>query len=344
MRNDINPTRDIYPKPKKKRIWLIFLALFISIVLIFSLKTSFVLNQIQTSGASHQEFQDFKPLKEDDRVNVLLLGIRGIDDIKDGGLLSDSIILISIKKSTGELSFISLPRDIYVKIPEDGFQGKINTAYAIGEEKEWGGGGLSYSKRVAAYIGGVYIDYAVSINFDAFKELVDTVGGITVYLDKPFVEDKQWWCDENGGNCRAFSLPTGRNNFDGEKALFYVRSRFSTNDFDRARRQQEVLFALEDKIFSLNILANPVKLFEILDTMGENVRIDFGSDEIKSLVLLSKNLDFKNATKKVFDITPEGLLYEDRINSQYVLLPQGDDFENIRRTVRDIFNPLNPKL
>lgn len=338
MQNIIDPIYGIHPRPKKKRVWLVFLLAIISIIVVFSIKTGFVLDQIQISGAQYQNFQDFKPYKDDDRINILLLGIRGADDIENGGLLSDSIILLSIKKSAKKMALVSLPRDIYVKIPEDGFQGKINTAYVIGEEKEWDGGGLKFSKRVAAYVSGVYIDDSISVNFDAFKELIDAVGGITVYLDKPFVEDKQWWCDENGINCGVFSLPAGRNNLNGEKALFYVRSRFSSSDFDRARRQQEALFALKDKIFSLNILANPIKLFEILNMAGKNVRIDFDTDEIKDLVLLTKDLDFKNPIKKVFDITPEGLLYESRINSQYVLLPQGDDFENIRKTVRDIFN------
>lgn len=338
MQNDINQIYSIHSRPKKKRIWLIFLFAAISIIAIFSIKTGFILDQIQVSGVQYQTFKDFKPQKDDDRVNILLLGIRGANDIENGGLLSDSIILLSIKKSAKKVALISLPRDIYAKIPEDGFRGKINTAYVIGEEKEWDGGGLKFSKRVAAYVGGVYIDDAISVNFDAFKELIDNMGGVTVYLDKPFVEDKQWWCDENGKNCGVFSLPAGQNNLNSEKALFYVRSRFSSNDFDRDRRQQEVLFALKDKIFSLNMLANPIKLFEILNTMGKNVRIDFDANEIKNLVILTKDLDFRNPIKKVFDITPEGLLYESRVNDQYVLLPRGDNFENIRKTVREIFD------
>jgi len=109
--------------------------------------------------------------------------------------------------------------------------------------------------------------------------MVDALGGVTIYLDKPFVEDKQWWCDENGENCRPFIVncrpfivKAGKQTLDGETALLYIRSRFSSSDFDRIRRQQQVLLAIKDKVLSLGVLANPVKINELFNIIADHIK------------------------------------------------------------------------
>lgn len=276
------------------------------------------------------------PPKDPDRVNILLLGIRGSKDNGHGELLSDTIMLLSIKKSTGQVALISIPRDLYIEIPYHGKK-KINDAYVLGEQKKWGGGGLDLSKEVVSRVTGLYVDYAISADFKAFQELVRILGGITIWRDKPFVEDKQWWCDENGENCRPFVVPQGSTLLDGQQALFYVRSRFSSSDFDRMRRQQQVMLAIKEKIFGLKILANPKKIFEIIEVLKRNIRTDMDIAEIKELIDLSKHIDSDHIKRKVLDTSKDGLLQATTMNGSYILLPVGGNFNKIQEACRNIF-------
>ena len=278
--------------------------------------------------------EEYLPPKDEDRINVLLLGIGGIEH-EDGGLLTDSVMVVSFKKSTSQVALISIPRDLYIQIPGENQYEKINTAYILGEQKY--GNGLDYSKKTVGYITGLYIDYAVLIDFESFKEVVDALNGISIHLDEPFIEDKQWWCDEYGSNCRPFIVEAGDQTLDGETALFYIRSRFSSTDFDRTRRQQQIMLAIKDKILSLGILANPLIINDLFSAVAKNIKIDIMPWEIPSLIQLAQKADTENIIRKVLDASEEGLLYETVQNSIYVLLPKDENFERIREACQQIF-------
>jgi len=333
---------------KKRKIKLVLLILFVGgFFSVFFLKTGFTVNQI----ADWQNFNN-RPLspeklpelpKDDpERLNLLLLGVRGAEEEGEGNLLSDTNIVVSIKKKTGAVALISLPRDIYAIIYCIGEKQKINFAYAQG--------GIDCAKKTIGYITGQYIDYAVSVDFTALTEIVDTLGGIDVSLDEPFEESFQWakeGIEENerwfikeidGEEKWVFYLPKGANHLDGQTALYYARSRYSTNDFDRMRRQQEIIMAIKDKALSLEILANPIKVYNLLDILGNNVRTDLKLADIKNLLELSSDLNAAQIKKKIFDTSPEGLLYQTFINDEYVLLPAGDDFTQIQAACQNIFN------
>ena len=137
------------------------------------------------------------PEPEEDRIDVLLVGIRGFDDDYDpqvgggnGEYLADTIILLSFNKKNEQASLVSIPRDLYVDIPDYG-QEKINSAYAIGEARQYGGGGLQLTRALVSIITGVYVDHAVSIDFEGFQKIIDHLGGIVIYRDTPFIEAKQ---------------------------------------------------------------------------------------------------------------------------------------------------------
>lgn len=340
-------------KPFWRRKWFLISLLVFILILgsfgYFSYKIGSAFSEISTSGNSFWKTvftilplkntplafllplsgdKPLSPPKDPDRVNILLLGIRGSKDNGHGDLLSDTIMILSIKKSTGQVAFISIPRDLYVKISSYGKK-KINDAYALG--------GLELSKEVVSNISGLYIDYAISADFKAFQELVKILGGITIWRDTPFVEDKQWWCDEDGQNCRPFVIPQGSTLLDGQQALFYVRSRFSSSDFDRMRRQQQVLLAIKEKALGLKILANPKKIFEILEVLKRNIRTDMSLIEVKELIDLSRQVDFAHIKRKVFDTSKEGLLYPANIKGSYALLPIGENFKKIQEACRNIF-------
>ncbi len=267
--------------------------------------------------------------------------MRGLEDPGEGKLLSDAIILLSIKKSTGQVALISLPRDIYLRLWCSKEKKKLNFAYAYG--------GLSCAMKTVSYLTGLYVDYGVAVNFTALEDIVDALGGITLYLEKPFEESSQWakegkeedehWLikEIDGEERWVFYLPEGENILDGETALYYVRSRYSTNDFDRMRRQQKVLIALKEKALSLKVLANPVKIYNLLDALGRNIRTDMALADMGALINLTPYLDTKNIEKEVVDISPQGLLYHTFINEEYVLLPVGDNFEKIQEVCQNIF-------
>jgi LCP family protein required for cell wall assembly len=338
-----------YQKKSKKKRWIWFLiVLFLSSFFsVFFLKTSFTISRVVGWSNAIQilpSSDNLPPLPEKDllRINILLLGMRGLDEPGEGKLLSDAIILVSIKKDTGRIAIISIPRDLYLRLWCSQESKKINFAFAHG--------GLDCAKKTISYLTGLYIDYAVGVNFEALKETVDALGGIEIYLDKPFEEDFQWakeGLEENenwfikeidGEERWVFYIPQGRNHLDGETALYYVRSRYSTNDFDRMQRQQQVLLAIKEKIFSLGFLSNPIKIYNLLDILGNNIRTDMGLKDMHTLIGLVDNLDTKNIKKKIFDTSPEGLLYQTFINEEYVLLPVGDNFDKIQETCQNIFD------
>ncbi len=327
----INYTKNITKKKKSfyKRLGffaVIFAVLFFAIIF---LKVGYTFSLVGDKGLFSDPIVD-DGYEEKNRIDILILGIRGGDDTEYGGTLADSIMILSIKPDLKKAALISLPRDIYAKIPRhNNRREKINYAYAFGENK--GIGGLNLSKQVVESITGIVIDYVVVVDFKTFENLIDTVGGIDIYLKNEFVEKTQWGWE--------FRLPAGENNLNGKTALYYARSRFSSNDFDRSRRQQDIIVALKNKMLSTGVLTNPLKVNKILNQIGEgvNTNIDFAT----SLGLLKyvKYLDKDHLIKKVFDTTKNGLLQDGKIDGIYVLYPKAglDDFSEIKKEIRGIF-------
>ena len=342
--SELNKPDEEQKTHKKKRFWLwvlIAVAALAGLVGVMFYKAGFTFSQMNVNigGSVLPVLEDApKVEKDEDRINILMLGLRGPED-PNGGLLTDTMIVLSVKKTTGQVAMISIPRDLYVKMPTVNGQNKapaikekINFAYALGEETKQGAG-LAFSKAVVSNVTGLYIDHVASVDFMAFKEVVDILGGVDVYLDKPFRETTQFAKEI------LLELPEGKNHLDGDTALYFVRSRYSTSDFDRAKRQQQVLVAMKDKALSAGILLNPVKDFELLSAMGKHVRTDMAMGDINNLLSLAGNFNSKNITHKVFDTTEEGLLYATTSDSgAYILLPVGDNFEKVRESCKNIFS------
>jgi len=350
MIDSIQPPPKYIPKSKrpqtkrKVRLIILLVVLLILVIPVFYLfKTGLAFSKIiSISNIAWEKIfggkfpsSEYTPEKDPDRINALLLGIRGEGD-PNGGLLSDGIMMLSFKKSTKQVVLISIPRDLYLQMPGEVKYDKVNAAYALGLEKY--NNGLDYAKKTIAYVTGQYIEYAAVINFNAFKDIIDLLGGVKIHLDKRFVEDKQWWCDQYGENCQPFVVEAGDQVLSGERALFYARSRFSSNDFDRARRQQQILLALKDKVLSLGILTDPLKISGILDVLSKNIRTDVTPWEIPDLIDIAKSAKTDNIITKVFENSEQGLLYQTEINGIYVLLPTEGNFSKIREACKTIFN------
>ncbi|MEA2098192.1 MAG: LCP family protein [Patescibacteria group bacterium] len=266
-----------------------------------------------------------------DRLNILILGIRGADD-SNGGLLTDTIMVVSIEPETKKTALISIPRDLYVDVPYHDYKKKVNEVYVEGIKSDGWKNGLKYSKKAVGNVTGLDIHYAVSVDFKAFKEIIDILGGVRITLAKPFSETNQF---EEG----VIELPAGSQTIDGDTALLFARARFSTSDFDRAKRQQQLLIAVKEKAFSLGVVSNPFKIVSILNSLGNHVRTDVELWEIKELLTVAKEMNITNIRRKVFDTSKEGLLYASRDkNGSYILLPEEENFNEMHRACEDIFD------
>lgn len=275
---------------------------------------------------NHEQEKDpnyVMPEKEKERLDILVLGMRGENDPDAqaaGAYLTDTIMVFSYDKVSGKSSVVSIPRDLYIKI--GGKQEKINAAFEYGLAKKEG---VEYVKELFSRITGIYIDYAAVIDFSSFEQIIDQVGGVDIVLEKPFAEKNQWGYE--------FDLPAGENHLDGKGALYYARSRFSTNDFDRSRRQQQILFALKDKLAQIDFFSEPVKALEIFNTVRNNIYTDVGLWDIKNFLNLGDKI---NGNTKHYVISIENLVYESNTNGSYVLLPNSDNFNGIKQLFQDI--------
>ena len=269
------------------------------------------------------------------QINVILLGMRG-NNMPGGGLLADTIMVASIRPQDNKVALISVPRDLYVSDPGSSSQSKINAINALYEGKD-DGKGMEMMKQVVSDVTGLQIHYVVRIDFKGFTELVDKMGGVDVYLDKPFSEPKQF----EGEAAANFSLPAGKNHLDGSKALFFVRARYASSDFERAKRQQQVLLALKDKMLSLGTLSDFTKINNILNILGDDVRADMDASEMKNFFDLANQIHDPQVRQKVFDTSPEGLLNASKADTPegktYILLPAGGNYDKIHEACRNIF-------
>ncbi len=291
-----------------------------------------VANFITFGKVSDKENQEYvknyvMPKKEKNRLDILILGIRGEDDSggdETGPLLTDTMLVFSYDKNTKKSLLVSIPRDLYVIIRK-GKKDKINAAYETGILRKEG---LTLVKDLVSEVTGVYIDNVVVLDFSSFKKIVDSLGGIDVELAKPFSEKQQWGYE--------FSLPIGKNHLDGDKALYYVRSRYSSSDFDRSQRQQQVIAAVKNKILALNFINDPIKTLSVLNTLRSNIKTDFDIWDVADLLSLAKEISSSSANMKHYIISTENLVSESYLDNIYILLPKGDNFDQIKKMFQDM--------
>lgn len=334
----------LFKKLFKKR-WFKFLATVVVLVVavggFFAWKTGYTLNKISDSDNSALKSLfggAAAPEEEEGRVNILLLGMRGAN-VPGGGLLADSIIVVSFDTRQNKVALISVPRDLWVQIPGTSERGKLNSVYSYWESGGKGQG-LAKMEEMMKTITGLGINRAIAINFEGFRQLIDAVGGIDVRLAKPFSENLQF---VEGHECGgSFFLPAGASHLNGEKALCYARARVQTNDFDRSKRQQVVLKALKDKMISLGTLSDFSKLNNILNIIGANVKTDLTPEEIKGFYEQYSQMKEAEIVQRVFENSEKGLLEVPPAGTGlgYVLIPRAgqDNYSQIRDACQNIFS------
>lgn len=278
--------------------------------------------------------------------NVLVVGVGGEDH--EGPYLTDTIMLVNLKNTQPAVGMLSIPRDLYVSVPGIGGT-KINGVYTLAMNKSAASSGLKNTeavnangqteilpsvhadamealKSVVERITGTEIQYTVRIDFQGFIDLIDMVGGIEVDVPENFIDRE--YPDEHYGYT-TFFLRAGHQVLDGATALKYARSRHSTSDFDRAKRQQTIIKALRDKLMSKDILTNPAQMRRIYLTLSNNITTDLSWAEILRLAGYANKLPKDNIASAVLTDDPNmpgGVLYDpDRaaFGGAAVLLPKG---------------------
>lgn len=329
------PVIQLYHKEKKKWSFKKRLGFFVAGALVLCAAFFFLKVEKTFSFINHHVLGKFVHLnnadapEEKNRIDILILGLRGEGDVGAGDTLTDTMMVLSIKTDQKKAALISIPRDLYMQIPRYDKMEKINFAYAYGENVY--GDGLDMGRLAVEKVAGINIDYAVAINFPTFIKIIDTLGGIDVYVPHDFSEAQQWGYE--------FHVPKGWNHMNSETALYYSRSRYSSSDFDRARRQHDVLVAVAKKATSLGILANPITLNAMMDTIAAGIKTDIGFVDGLKLLNYTKLVTSDSLASRVLDTSDGGLLSEGYVNSAYVLYPKAglEDYTQLHALFRDIF-------
>ncbi|HLC38764.1 MAG TPA: LCP family protein [Patescibacteria group bacterium] len=354
-------------KPKKAKKALIWTSVIFGIILIAWLAAfgiSSIFNFFNQGSASKSPFlnlisrvtgkSDAKLNGEDaDRVNVLLLGMPGSGH--QGPELTDTIMILSIKPSENKAALISIPRDLYVKAPGTSSYVKINSVYALGKEKANNAknsttkhslliakapeNGYEYLKQTITDVTDLPIHYYIKMDFVGFENIVDELGGIDIYVEKNLYDP--YYPTDNYGY-QTLKISKGQQHMSGSLALKYARSRETSSDFDRAKRQQQVLTAIKDKAVKLSFF-DVGKIIKLLKIIDQHFTTDLSFKEVERLVTLTKNIDRSKIINKVFDNSTKGVLKSATYNGMFVLIPKAGigDYDQIQLIAKNIFETGN---
>jgi LCP family protein required for cell wall assembly len=297
---------------------------------------------------------DISKLSQGDRrINILLMGLGG--DSHPGGNLTDTMLIASIDPKNKEVAMISVPRDLFIKVPNYGSY-KINSVFSLQDystedvtssqttKKKNIDGNMALMKKTISSFLGVPIHYAAVINFEGFKKIIDALGGVDINVTKELYDP--YFPDQYVLGYDPFFVNKGLNHMDGETALKYARSRETTSDFDRSRRQQEVIMAAKEKAVST---FNPRKISQIVDILSDSLRTDMQLSEMNELFSIARDINKDKIKTKVLDDSADGLLYADKYDDMYVLVPNDPTLKEIHDFVSQYFkDPLlaeeNPKI
>ena len=223
---------------------------------------------------------------------------------------TDTIILATLNSELGTVNLTSFPRDLYLNIPGHG-QDRINTAYFFGG---WDMLHATFKQNF-----GVAPDHYVIINFENFKRFIDSLGGLDVNVENPVADYfNGYWT----------SIPAGEVHMDADTVLWYVRSRKTTNDFARNKRQQEILLAVIEEVLTVSNIRKAPELYEIYK---ETVITDLALGDVLQLLPLAARIALDKSRINTYFVGPKQVSDWITPGGAMVLLP---DMDAIRRTIR----------
>lgn len=349
------------PPRRKRHLWKKFFILLLLALLIWGgwLGWKFLSNEIKVFGWGGL-WSALHPAKlngeDSGHVNVLLAGNSADDPGHGGANLTDSIMLVSVNTQTKQSAFmLSVPRDLYVDIPGHGY-GKINEVFQDGEqdnfsEAGYARGGMGLLEKVVSQKFNVPIHYYALVNYGAVRDAVNAVGGINLNIQST---DPRGLYDPSPDLSNNFqplvNLSNGPHNLNGTEALGLARSRgdaygaygFPLSDFDRTQHQRQIFLALRDKATSVGTLANPLKVGQLFDSVGKNVKTDLSLGNLRRLNTLTKNIPSDKITSAGLNsVNGESLLASYRTPyGQSTLIPKAgrDNYSTIQAYIQQLLS------
>jgi LCP family protein required for cell wall assembly len=278
-----------------------------------------------------------------DRVTVLLMGLDQRDlESGQADARTDSMMLVTLDPVSGTAGILSIPRDLWVEIP--GFEhNRINTAYSLGESFDYPadglhpGGGPGLAMRTVENLLGVQIQFYAVIEFVAFQDVIDEIGGIDVLVLEPM---------EMAVIGRyTLTLEAKPYHFDGHQALAYARARgTSGGDFDRSRRQQQVLMAIRDQILNLGNLPTLIaRAPAIYQDVAEGIHTNLSLDQMIGLGAMALQIDPATITRGVIG-PPDMVLLEVLPDGAQVLKPVPDQIRLLRDEIFTLTDAVAPSI
>lgn len=305
---------------KNKLFWLIMALLVVTIGLTFFVARSLGIDRIASFNG---------------RTNILIMGKSG--ESHAGPDLTDTMVLVSVSLNSAGITTISIPRDLW--IPE--IRAKINSAYYWGDKMtpyfdNSKNTKIGFAKTIAAEVVGQPIQYGAVIDFSAFKDIIDALGGVQVNVERNFTDNLYPIAgrenDDCGGDptfaCRyqAVTFTAGMQMMNGETALEFVRSRHAEGeegtDIAREARQQKVIDAIKNKITNPLIFLSPKVDLAMLNVLKKYVETDIDARSV--LVIGRKAFEGRGSVKQL--LIPEELLFNPPISKtydfQYIFIPK----------------------
>jgi LCP family protein required for cell wall assembly len=275
------------------------------------------------------------------RLNILLIGA----DEQNGGHNTDTMITVSIDPARHQVVMFTLPRDtVDVPIPQGPARSWFGTSYA-GKINSWwaavrnrndfypgiphvtGGPGYNGLKAILGNLYGLDVKYFVEVNFEGFRKVVDALGGVTINVQIPVVDDH---FPGAGGDLQRLYIAAGLQHMTGSEALHYARSRHTSSDFDRGARQQRVLVSLREQTNVQTILPS---VNALMDALKSSVRTDIPRALVPQLLQVADQIDARSIRSVLF--TPPYYQTEAIDPTRgYIIVPKID---RIRQAVRDAF-------
>lgn len=264
--------------------------------------------------------------------NILLLG--SDTDLDEGVGRTDTMIIVSINRNGPTASMVSLPRDLYVYIP-GWTMNRLNTALSHGSAVGYPGGAVAQLKDTILYNFGIPIHYYAQIDFEGFQQGIDIIGGVEIAVS---CELEDWRLKspeldpEDEDNWERFTLTPGMHLMDGDLALWYARSRLTTSDFHRGRRQQQLLRAMLNQAVDLDLVG---QVPEFYNTYQDSVKTDMDIGRILQLAALAPTIR-ENGIQNLYLVGDQLQPWTEPTTNSSVQLPV---WENMQNTFARLYLP-----
>ena len=270
----------------------------------------------------------FPEWTETGRVNILLLGIDERES-EQGPWRTDTMILLSIDPAARTAAVLSIPRDLWVTIPGYDFEARINTAHFYGDLRGYPGGGPVLAMATVQAVFDLPIQYYVRFDFAGFEKLIDAIGGIDLNVETP-IDDPLY--PDSGYGYEPLHIDAGLQHMDGQLALKYARTRHGgLEDFDRMRRQQQVIMAVRDKVTRANMAPTIMtQIVPLLQAMGSTFKTNFTPDQLVRLIQLGTQIDPRRIQTRAIEPAMTVPYHIAGNPPQDVLIPIRDQIRRVR--------------